>query len=528
MYRFLMVDDEKLVRRGFEAKIDWPGAGFEFLPPCKDGREAIKAIDDLAPDVVMTDIRMPHEDGLSVAAHVVDNHPDTVVVILSGFDEFDYARAAIRSRVFDYVLKPVSSRDLTALLARIKAKLDADRRSRDAQSELRERADLGASALRERLMASFLVEGAGPPSPSRMAAILGFDPSGLSCAAIVAERESQGPADPVEEGARLEAAFKRLRRFIAVSPWSGQTVVLCFDPDPARCRSSALAAAAALCDEGKAGLSVGIGRGYPDWRNAPQSYAEAKAALAYRLIRAPGRPFPYVEGAEGRDEMERLRSDEDRLRLGVRSGAVERVPALADAYLDSVLAAGLSPQRLRCEALALFGRLHDDLSAIGITSHALSAKLACDYYRFAEDLCRREDLVAALERLAEVADGELESARLRGPEWKVLDFKDFVSRHYSEPGLSVGVAAERLLISESYLSKLIRRMLGTSFVDYLAEYRVERAKELLASSDMKGYEVAELVGYSDARYFASLFKRRTGTTPSEYRKSPRSGGPDAE
>jgi two-component system response regulator YesN len=526
MYRFLMVDDEELVRRGFEAKIDWPGAGFEFLPPCQDGREAIKAIDGLSPDVVMTDIRMPHGDGLSVAAHVMDRHPGTLVVILSGYDEFPYAQAAIRSRVFDYVLKPVSSRDLAALLARLKAKLDSDRRTREEESELREQADRGAGVLRERQLTAFLAEGAAPPTSARIAGILGFDPSGLACAAIVSERERPEGGESSPPGLP-EAVLKPLRRWVSFTPLIGQTAILAFDPDPQRCRASAQTAAAALCASGASGLRVGVGRAYPEWRGAPQSYAEARAALAYRLLRAPDRPFLYQEGAEEREGMELLRAREERLRLGLRSGAIERVGPLAEAYLEAAVAAGLSPQRLRHEVLALFSRLRDDFAAMGVTVQALSAKLAREYYRLVEDLERREDLLDALERLAAIAAGELESAKLRGPEWKILDFKEFVARHYSEPGLSIGLAASRLFISESYLSKLIRRMLGTSFVDYLAEYRVERAKELLASSDMLGYEVAELVGYTDPRYFASLFKRRTGLSPSEYRRSLRSGAEGA-
>jgi len=527
MYRFLMVDDEDLVRRGFESKIDRPASGFEFLPPSRNGREAIAAIDELVPDVVMTDIRMPQADGLAVAAHVAEKHPETVVVVLSGFDDFAYAQAAIRNGVYDYVLKPVSSRDLSALLSRLRAKLDADRLSRAAESELRERAGLGDGAIRERVLASFIGDGSGAPSAARIAGILGFDPAGLSCAAVVAERDSPGAADPESGIDSAKSVLRRFKRCPAFSPRPGLIAALAFEADPARCRAAALSAASALLDGGRTGLRVGSGAASPEWRDAPRSYAEARASLAYRLVRAPDRPFEYFEGEEGRDGIERLRSDEERLRLGVRSGAADDVARRADAYLASAIAAGLSPRRLRHGVIERFARLHDDLSAIGMTSQALSAALGCDYYRFAEGLERREDLVAARERLAESADGELKSARLRGPEWKILDFKDFISRRYAEPGLSIGIVAERLYISESYLSKLIRRMLGTSFVDYLAEYRVERAKELLASSDMMGYEVAEVVGYADARYFGALFKRRTGVTPSEYRKTLRADGPGA-
>jgi two-component system, response regulator YesN len=124
MYKFLFVDDEEIVRRGFRKKIAWEDAGFEFLEPCKNGREAIRRIELEHPDVVMTDIRMPLVDGLEVAAYIADRFPEIIVIILSGHDEFEYARSALRSRVAEYLLKPITSRELSAVIAELKARLD--------------------------------------------------------------------------------------------------------------------------------------------------------------------------------------------------------------------------------------------------------------------------------------------------------------------------------------------------------------------------------------------------------------------
>lgn len=124
MYKFLVVDDEEIVRRGFRTKIAWTEAGFEFLEPCKDGREAIRRIEQEHPDVVMTDICMPLVDGLEIAAYIADRFPEIIVIVLSGYDEFEYARAALRSRVADYLLKPITSRELSALVAKLKLSLD--------------------------------------------------------------------------------------------------------------------------------------------------------------------------------------------------------------------------------------------------------------------------------------------------------------------------------------------------------------------------------------------------------------------
>jgi two-component system, response regulator YesN len=527
MYRFLMVDDEEIVRRGFEERIDWAQAGFEFLPPCENGREAIAAIDESRPDVVMTDIHMPHADGISVAAHVMERHPEIIVVILSGYDEFTYAQAAIRNKVYDYVLKPVSSRDLSALLGRIKSKLDSDRRSRDDETALKLKADRSGDLERERSLAALLAGGSGAPSKAEAEAMLGFDPGSFACAALAVEYEG------AEEmlGASLESCLRRARRSAFFLPRLGRGAALVFEDGIERCANAAMAAAEAIIrDHGARGgaigaLGVGVGRAYAQWTDAPRSYAEAEAALAYRLVRDGSRPYAYAQAGDDRETLVTLKEREERLCLALRTGAAARVPELVGEYLDTLGGAELSPQRVRHETLALFSRAHDELAGIGVSSTLLATKLACDYYRYAESLDRPEAIVDALVRLAEIAASVLETNSLHVPEWKILDFKEFIARHYSDKGLSIGKAAARLAISESYLSKLLRRRLGTSFVEYLSDYRIARAEELLASSDMLAYEVAEAVGYPDARYFASLFKKRVGTTPSEYRESmSRAGG----
>ncbi len=131
MYKFLIVDDEEIVRRGFRNKIEWAKAGFEYLPPCKNGREAISRIAQDHPDVVMTDICMPLVDGLEVAAYIADKFPEIVVIILSGYDEFEYARTALRNNVVEYLLKPITSGELTELVTKLKMRLDETARRRE-------------------------------------------------------------------------------------------------------------------------------------------------------------------------------------------------------------------------------------------------------------------------------------------------------------------------------------------------------------------------------------------------------------
>ncbi len=209
MYTFLLVDDEQLVRRGFKDKIDWKSHGFELLKPCENGAEAISVIQSVHPDVVMTDICMPRMDGLAVAAHTAAHFPDIVTVILSGFDDFQYAQKAIRTKAFDYVLKPVTPQELKSLLAKIKAKLDADRRSRENENALKLKVQTGDTLLKMKNAFNLVSGDRITLHEEDFRSLFGFSPRGLACAAVVAEEEPPSRGGSGGVLAASEASFKR-------------------------------------------------------------------------------------------------------------------------------------------------------------------------------------------------------------------------------------------------------------------------------------------------------------------------------
>jgi two-component system response regulator YesN len=529
-----MVDDEETVRRGFETRIDWAGAGFEFLPPCENGRDAIEAIDRLIPDVVLTDICMPFADGISVAAHVAKNHPNIVVVVLSGFDEFRYAQEAIRHNVFDYILKPVTARDLTALLLRVKGKLDAGRRVEEDAAELKSRAEKSRAMIRERSIVEFLASPGAASSPKDPGELFGFDPSALACAALVVEGEpssAQGehsqaaervPAETEALGIGMRALFGRVfgaaPRVVTFFPEEGRGGALVFERDIERCAKQVDYFASEIVAAGSEPLCAGIGLSYMEWRDAPRSYDEAVAALAYRLVRnAPG-PFRYPRNSDDdRGAVAEVGMQMDRLCFGIRTGTAEQATVLAASFIRSLAASDLSPLRIRHEIQEFFARALDELADIGISASVVAGDLGCDYYEYVQSLDSRDAILAAVRRIAELSSRVNATRNLNQPEWKILDFKEYIERHYSDPNLWIRTVAEGLSISESYLSKILRRQLKCSFVEYLTNYRVARARSLLESTDLMGYEIANAVGYPDAGYFGAVFKRLIGMTPTEYR-----------
>jgi two-component system, response regulator YesN len=518
MYTFLLVDDEQLVRRGFRDKIDWEGHGFRLLEPCQNGEEAVSVIQSLHPDVVMTDICMPRMDGLAVAEHTAERFPDIVTVILSGFDDFQYAQRAIRSKCFDYVLKPVTPRELTSLLSRLKARLDDDRRSRETEDALKRSAESGLSLRRLRNAAAFASGGRIALHEDDFRACFGFSPRGLACSAVVAEGDRDGPRG--ELSGLLGSTARWALPFAAADD---REAVLVFESDAEGCRRACAQAAARAA--ARPGATVGVGRVHGSWLDASRAYQEAVAALSYRLIARSGSVFHYAPAREDDPAaLEELKGRRELLCRAVVSG--QDVESALDGFIAHMRGRELSPQRVRHEVSSLFAAVLDAFGALGVSSVTVSRDLGIDYDGAVERLKTLEEARGLLDRLSAYAGTVVDLRALHVPEWKALDLKDYVARHYAEV-LPVQKVAQDLSISASYLTKLAKRYLGASFVDYLTDYRMERARELLGTTSLMTYEVAEKVGYPDARYFSSLFRKRLGRTPSEYRNERRRDAPTA-
>jgi two-component system response regulator YesN len=127
MYTVLIIDDEELVRRGLQTRIDWAGEGFELLPPSTKSRLDLEAIKQYRPDVVLAGTDMPLVNGLSSSFWIAEHYPETLLIVVSGYDESEYAQAALTANFFDYVFKPLPPRDLLISLRRLKATLDKRR-----------------------------------------------------------------------------------------------------------------------------------------------------------------------------------------------------------------------------------------------------------------------------------------------------------------------------------------------------------------------------------------------------------------
>lgn len=156
MYKLLLVEDEADVREGILAEIDWAACGFELVDAAENGQEAVELMERFVPDVVVTDIQMPFMDGLQLSEWIRDHYPTTKIIILTGFDEFEYAQKAVKLHIDEYLLKPYSSEDLVSMLAKIKSQIDDEAARRENVQTLQEHYRKSLPVLREVFLASLV------------------------------------------------------------------------------------------------------------------------------------------------------------------------------------------------------------------------------------------------------------------------------------------------------------------------------------------------------------------------------------
>ncbi len=489
MYKLLVVDDEELIRTGFQTRIDWSSLGFEFLTPCADGRQAIEAIEAQKPDVVLTDIAMPFVDGLELSTWLAHEHPEITVLVLSGYDDFEFARTTFRNRVFDYLLKPVTAAELTEVFRSLRTRLD-ERGVPEPQVR--------------RLLAGEPPSAQGTLAPDLLWKVVSFEvwePEGANSSLLDTVLRTEAP----ETGLFSDRHREGQRTWLTL---------LFFEPREDRIDRVALLTTQKILNALlQAGwhAAAGLGSVVDSIPLIPRSRSEAQTLTARRLAEGSGLSnFDSEKEREGllvRD----LEAFPNRFAAAVKALDRPTAAALTAEYQTALKTSSAAARRLAQDVQSLFTHLAD----------LAGEEAGEEPYHIAEVAFGPHEITKRLEALVKLALDKVARGGATLAEQKVAEFQDFVELHYQDLELSIHEVSHALTISPGYLSKIVKKHLHRSFVEYVTEFRVARAKELLAGTDLMTYEIAEKTGYPDSRYFSSIFKKLTGATPSEFRQGRR-------
>lgn len=536
LYRIILVDDEEEVRRGIIRKIDWENLGFQVVGDAENGEDALEKIEQLEPDVVMTDIRMPYMDGLTLCRRIRQKYPSIKILIFSGFDDFEYAQTAIKLNVTEYILKPVNVEELTEILNRVRDNLDEEIRQRRNVNLLRENYRSSLPILRE-LFLNELVRGGISESHLEeklkeyevdilgakkwMAAVVSVEMDLMESTELTLHQEKE--LIPISVRNLLEDNLKQYCRFVTFNSASG--IVLILAVDECRTQTEIIDLLGDVCKEVKKILEVtvtiGIGHSCQELIGIDYSYQTAVDALGYKAIVGTGKTI-YINDMEpvNRGKLQFEPQDESSLVAAVKFGPLEHIEEVVCRLLDRMDDARVHMRQCQFYTMSIVNCITRLIQQYDL-SFAQIIGSENEYLRLAAGGMRREEFEKWLVQVANRINESLNKERDNTTKKVILEAKEYINEHYQDPDLSVEMMCRQLHMSPAYFSTLFKKETGQTYVAYLTEVRLNRAVDLLNTTEDKTYVIAQKVGYQEQNYFSYVFKKQFGVSPTKYRSSSR-------
>ncbi|RNB83274.1 DNA-binding response regulator [Brevibacillus nitrificans] len=529
MYKLILVDDEEDVREGVSQEIDWHEHGFEVLAKAENGKEALDLVERLRPDVVVTDIKMPFMDGLQLAEAVRRQFPATRIIILTGFDEFEYAQKAVKLHIDEYVLKPFSAIELIDALLKVKNRMDEEAAHRENNQLLRESYRKSLPVLREVFLSSLLTRQLTREDIFAKASEYSVQLQGseflvsVLCLDQKKKDEEQILLFAVKNIAQEQV---KLGAYACLVFLHNDLVVLLLRRET-ETEHQLEHQMQMLAEEIRrtvekylsVTVTVGIGTVIRDVTQLSYSYQDAAVALDYKGILGNNRLI-FIDDVE-KQPRESVRFDErkehDLVRC-IKMGTLPELHTVVDELFCEVEEGNISIQDYRIYLLEMITT---------ILKTAQRAELDMDqlfggHSHLLAEIATFNNVQEAKNRVIDICEkimSSIASGRHHTYKRLVDQAIAYTHRHFQSPDISIHKVCADLHISPGYFSSIFKRETKTTFVTYLLQLRMEKAKELLRTTDLKTFEIAEQVGYSDANYFSFCFRKHVGLSAKEYRNS---------
>lgn len=522
-YTVLVVEDEINQRRALIERVEWEKAGFEVIGQAENGAEALDKVEQLEPDLIFTDIKMPLISGLELAAKVRELRPATQIVILSGYDSFEYARTAINYNIISYLLKPISSSELSEQLFDIHRRMEerlGGISGKTAQTDSERLNRLTVIEFLQPLMFGGSEQQSGDDEKLKAAAAqLGITDENKrnKFCVLVSKFKKDGKNSVSDEHAVfvdkiLGRYLKKAVTFITY----GRAVTLAVFEETDIPQNVLELALLELVQTSKRVMdeecTVGISRQFYELSHCPTAYFEAVTARRYtsdgvghiRYIEDKERDgeveFEYVEKSVLKIEQLLKVGNADELGEFINDMYENNTPENANLLVVQIIATVCRVVSNASDKSELSGLVAKNPIFSRITSYSSQSGMRDELTEFCRD-----------------AKKIIEQSQKRDSQVLCDRVVQIIDERFPDEELSLtGVSAE-LAVSPNYLSALIKKEKKKNFITLLTEKRMKAAYDMLVCSSMKVLEISEKCGYSDQHYFSYCFKKFYGDSPNKVR-----------
>ena len=543
MLKIFLAEDEVVVRETIKRMIPWEELGFELVGEAADGEMALPLLIRQQPDLLITDIKMPFMDGLTLARLAKKEIPGLKVVILSGYDDFNYAKQAIGIGVEDYLLKPITKNALIERLSEIRSRYEHEKTQKEYYEKLqREMQAYEKNSSRDFFEA--LVGGSmDMMEVYKRAEKLGLDIVAEAYNVLIftmnCDEDFSGQRD---EYSSWEAeSLELLENFFAghSSAMLFRSNIFSYGVLLKGQRETIEENTRACVDEIRKILSrqdgrrewfLAVGQSVERLSQIQKSYHTASRAFSQRYL--------YDENILYYDEMETMEhpggqaETEDNAYLQKVD-----VNALNPAILQKFLSNGLQEETENFVKDYFYAIGQEPMESLVFRNYVILnvrfsvisfiKGLGCDTNEMesadteevlAESGKNMESAIAYAKKMISQAI-EIRDQNSGNKNRSILRTAvDFIDSHYMDEEISLNTVANVANVSSNHFSALFSQNMGQTFIEYLTTLRMNKAKELLRCTGMRSSEIAGEIGYKDAHYFSYLFKKTQGMTPSDYRK----------
>lgn len=534
--KVFLVEDEMVIRRGIKNSIDWEKEGYIFCGEASDGELAYPMIIKEKPDILITDIRMPFMDGLELCKLVKKELPNIKILILSGYDEFDYAKEAIRLGVTEYLLKPISSGKLLEALNGVSESIRREKEDKDLvrkyMEEMRENTEHEKQKFFEQMIAGNLSMADALETGKKYEMNLSAGMYNLLLFRFTLGEENRKSGELLGEAEyaieklteRLEYVFEFQR---GVEGWAFLLMADNEEQMSERVKELSKDLEEIMKNYSTIAYFGGIGQPVARLRELEESFREAERALAARFTMELNRiisveDIRMAQNVDTLDDIEitsfgEIEKTRTMLEKFLNNGAEDEIDEFVDVYINELpeenLKSVLMRQYIIMDAYIVMMSFCEKIEGIEGEMQAQSEELK-NSMKTSQTL---EEIKNYIRMLLKKIIGVRDTISGRRYSDIIEIAKDQIRKTYMSDEISLNTIAAEVGMSPSYFSSIFSKEMGKTFVEYLTEIRKDRAKELLMCSSMKTSEIGYEVGYKDPHYFSYIFKKTQNCTPKEFR-----------
>lgn len=526
--KVVLVDDEILICKLIRMKVDWEALNMDVIAEFSSSRKALEAVQILQPDIIITDICMPVMDGIEFSEECIAFLPQVKIIILTGYDEFEYAKKSIHIGVADYILKPFNTAELTKSLLRSAQKIKEERNRTREYEKLAGQIEENLPAFRENYLNRNLLE-ADEPEVFRNKMIYygsALDPENDCIQAAVTEITL-----PIEGGAKMDAerdeiilymqARKLTEEYFVKDSYIfftrdgiGRIVILCNNSqiDFGECIELLRKM---LVTRLKCFVTIGVGSKKSRLDQIPAAYREAVEALNHKVIIGKNMTIFFQELDK---DVDTFRPEEESLwieaKIYINAGVRDKAEKCVEKLWENMETEGQNLGRARNMSLEICTWCLNEA-----VRHEIHDKEK--YHEKVECICENSGSWDSYKRAAlfcvSTFAGEMSVKEEQQNGSMIHEVIAYMNQNLSNPDLSMNKVAEHVFISSGYLGRILKKHTGKTYGEYLSELRFAKATELLRKTDLKGYEIGEKIGILDSHYLSIWFRKMSGCSLSEYR-----------